>query len=140
MKAAVIGLLVCFAGTIVAQQPKKTPVYFGCTCADPVGALYATAFRDLLASSPRYIEASEAQPVNGRDRTGSPIYTYNWHVSVVSEDPSIGDTGNSAALSIVILVGDSYFNTQYVQSCPRAKVAQCAADTFSELDAAIHQK
>jgi hypothetical protein len=72
MKVLALMLLLC--PSVFCQQPTRIPVVFDCNCDDAVGSLYATAFRDLLAASPRYIETREAEPINGRDRLGNAIH------------------------------------------------------------------
>lgn len=113
---------------------QKIPVHFQCTCSDVVGQLYATAFRDAIATSPRYQEAATAEEKGEKGEETK----YNWQVRVVSIDPSKESDGNTTALSVVILIGDSVYLSQIVQTCGRNKAAVCAADTFSSLDGAIH--
>jgi len=47
------------------ESHKRIPVFFSCNCADEVGKLYATALRDLLAKSPRYIESASPDLTGG---------------------------------------------------------------------------
>lgn len=79
----------------------KFRIYFDCTCGDPIGAKYATAFRDLLASSPRYEEASVSQE---KPKAGEKYGTYKWTVSVVSVKAD--EKGSSTALSLVLEIGN----------------------------------
>lgn len=97
---------------------------------DEVGALYATAFRDLLAKSPRFVETYESEVKN---RNGEFLYP-NWNVRVVSVDPSQDNVGISTALSVVILLGSSTYMDQQVQTCGRNRVSGCASDTLARLD------
>lgn len=118
------------------QTPAKIPIYFDCECADPVGAQYATSFRDLLASSPRYSLASEAVE---NDSTGKPIH-YHFSIQVVSLDPTANKLGRESVLSVVLLVGTSTYLTQAAQWCPVAEVNTCSARTLSFLDGFINSK
>ena len=131
---ALLVLLVCLNISSLGQEPRKTKVFFECTCDDVVGATWATSFRDLIASSPRYTEAQAPEFEVAKDADGKPLNAYNWHVNVVSS-PAGRD---SAALSIVVLLGQSYFVTHLVQACPRDKVASCAANALASLDGTIH--
>ncbi len=115
----------------LGQQAPRIPVVFDCHCNDRVGALYATAVRDLLAESPRFAETRTAE---GEDATGKfPIW--NWHLSVISLDPE--KTGKYSAISVVILMGKTRFVDQQIQWCPSNDVAGCATTTLSALDADI---
>jgi hypothetical protein len=131
---ALVLLLFCLAKSCFGQEPRKTKVFFECTCDDVVGALWATSFRDLIASSPRYAEAEAPEFEVMKDADGKPINAYNWHVNVVTS-PAGRD---SAAVSVVVLLGDSYFVTHLVQTCPHDKVGSCAANALASLDGTIH--
>ena len=128
-------MVLVLAGTIQAfaqanqatTPPKPTPVAFDCQCSDFVGSHYATALRQLLSQSPRYQLASTAAPTN---KQGKAI-ARNWHISVMSLDPSATNNGQYAALSIVFLKGDSNFMMQDVQYCSRATVKICARSTLA---------
>lgn len=111
------------------STPKKIGISFSCTCNDSVGASFATAFRDLLATSPRYYEAYtpiEKLP-NGKEID-------HWQIKVVSLDPKFGPDGSSSIMSVVFLFGDTYFLEQYVQSCGLDRISQCAHGTLSDFD------
>ena len=131
MKALLSLFLLGFALPALAQTqvPKRTAVKFLCTCSDTTGQAFATAFRDLLATSPRYSETFEVSEklANGKE---SP----NWQIEAVSLDPSSNYNGVNAVLSTVFLLGDRYYLTQTVQTCPRSRVAACAANTLATLD------
>lgn len=126
----VVVLLVLLCGTVGAQSAPKIRIMFTCECSDPTGALYATAFRDLLASSPRFrqVFATEEKGTDGK------LQSYNWQVRVVSLDPSPNDDGQRTVLSSVLLGGGSYFFTQQVQICGRARASECAQATLSFID------
>jgi hypothetical protein len=68
---------------------------------DVVGTTWATNFRDLIASSPRYIEAQAPEFEIMKDADGKPINAYNWHVNVVTSPAG----RHSAAVSVVVLLG-----------------------------------
>lgn len=134
-----IGVFCIFAGRLYAQQSiseKRTPVVFSCSCDDGVGSLYASAFRDALATSPRYQEGY-ASSVKGPD--GKIAYR-NWKVVVVSIDPNSSETssGASSALSVVYLLGDDIYMNSSVQICGRDRVKSCATRTLATLDDLIH--
>ncbi len=124
-EVALFGLLVTSAAP--GQAPAKKAIKFQCTCDDSVGVRYATAMRDLIAASPRYKSATEFTVGEGK---GS---VWNLGVRVVSIDPTVGKTGNSTVLSVVLTVGPLYM-TSYVQVCTSDGVSSCAADTFAEID------
>lgn len=130
---AFVVLLSCLNVPSLSQEPRKTKVFFECTCDDVVGATWATDFRDLIASSPRYVEAQAPEFEIMKDAEGKPINGYNWHVNVVSSAAG----RDSAAISVVVLLGYSYFVTHLVQACPRDKVASCATNALASLDGTI---
>lgn len=124
----------CFA--VPAMGQTKTTVVFDCTCSDPVGARFATAVRDALASSPRYMLGYTAVE---KDKDGKAT-RYHWHLKAVSLDPTPDNEGRSTAISLVLLVGDDVFLTHMVQSCGINKVDSCAADAVSFMDGYINSK
>ncbi len=111
-------------------QAKKSSLYFDCTCDDAVGRLYATAFRDLLASSPRYQSASVAEV---DDEKGN-VVRRNWNVKVVSLDPARDAEGQRTVLSVVLIWGDLLYVDSLVQTCNKNNVASCVSDTLADLD------
>ncbi len=117
-----------------AQEPKRIKVVFECQCDDDVGRLYATAFRDLLASSPRFVEATNSAEV---DSNGA-IIDFNWKVVVVSIDPSDNKRGDRTAMSVVFLRGNSTFVTSLVQTAGRLRVEDAARSALSHLDSEVH--
>jgi hypothetical protein len=50
MRFLALTVLLCFSSLAFCQQSAKTRVVFDCQCEDAVGHLYATAFRDVLAT------------------------------------------------------------------------------------------
>jgi hypothetical protein len=124
-------LLLSLCRPALAQdQPKRIPVKFVCDCTDPVGLLYATAFRDLLAKSPRFEAA-----VNFDKTGGTPPNNPSMQVSVVTLNA--WNAGDQAALSEVILVGETTLATHSVRVCGRTKAAGCAEDTLAQLDKVV---
>lgn len=100
---------------------------FICSCSDPVGQLYATAFRDLLATSSRFVLET------GFDKNGgSPPAPPSILVSVVSLDPF--HDGSAAPLSEAYFVGVATFLSHTVSWCPRDRVAHCAESTLASVD------
>lgn len=126
----VLGLCWCGAGA-VAQSKPKTPIAFTCQCGDAVASEFATSFRDLLASSPRYREASEAVEKAGPDGKGAHYWI---HLQAVSVDPDSTNAGRRTAISEVLLIGDDYYLTQEVQTCPAHEVGDCAKRSLSWID------
>lgn len=131
-------LLLCLSPYAFGQnQTSKTPIHFICSCDDSIGARYATAFRDLIASSPRYIEANKAEEY-GPD--GKTIAKYNWVIDVVSIDTDAPvATGNESALAVVIKVGNTFYWTHWIQICGSAKAAYCASTTLADFDAEVQK-
>lgn len=111
-----------FAQGLFAQ--KKSPVYFDCKCDDAVGSSYATAFRDLLAVSPRF------RAVDNLDATEG---VYPWSVSVVSVDVSPRNDGDHAAFSVA-LTAHGVLISHIVQSCYIENVHNCAQQALSMVD------
>jgi len=111
------------------SAPPKTKVKFICTCNDDVGAKFATALRDLLAASPRYMETDDDNDKifpNVKQR-------FVWVLSIVSVDASPGNPGSATAMSTVLL-GGPIFLKQQEYLCGTNNVKHCAEDTFSYLD------
>jgi hypothetical protein len=129
MKGSAFLLFVCCSIPAVGQPP-KTPIAFHCDCTDAVGSQYATRVRDSLASSPRYSLTPIAEE---KDKDGKPS-VYHWQIKVVSLDPSQNEIGQSTVLAVVLLLGDSFYMTQMVQTCGMSKVSECAASTISAMD------
>src|SRR5438874_7295835 len=100
MKA--LALLFVWSSAVFAQSPPKTGIKFICTCTDSVGARYATAVRDLIATSPRYKPAAEF--IEGSENAR----VYNMGIRVVSLDPQAGNPGNGSALAITLTWGVAY--------------------------------
>jgi hypothetical protein len=113
-----------------AGPAEKTKVKIDCTCNDAVGARFATALRDVVASSPRYVET----PLSNEPGKDAP---WHWVISIVSVDGELNNPNVSTALSIVILVGDDIFMSQFVQVCGSEKIKDCAAHTFASFDAEV---
>jgi hypothetical protein len=56
--AMCLAILAIMTAKVFAQAPvRKIPIFFQCTCDDPVGSRTATAVRDLIAISPRYFKS-----------------------------------------------------------------------------------
>ena len=125
--------LLCFSSLCLAQKV-KTPVVFECTCDDGGGLLYATKFRDALATSPRYTEVSKTK--NGATEDGR----YYWTVSVVTIDgDGENNRGLSSAVSAAIFVGNTIFDGNYVQVCGRDVVTACAQKLLAILDKEVSE-
>lgn len=108
------------------SQPeiKKTPVYIECACQDRAGSLFAKSLRAEIASSPQY----EASPAISEGR---------WGISIVSTET--GDQkGQATAMSVVIMLGDSYLFTHWTQLCMAQNVKSCADETLASFDKILH--
>jgi hypothetical protein len=135
VRGLVLLLFVCCLLPAVGQN-NKTAIVFDCQCTDSVGSQYATSVRDLIAASPRYYLADNAE---GLDKNGKPN-PYQWHLKVVSLDPSQNNNGQSTVLSVVLLLGNSIYMTQSVQWCPLSQASWCAASTISFMDGFLNSK
>jgi hypothetical protein len=115
------------------EPPKKIAVEFTCQCEDEAAASFATAFRDLLASSPRYFETYEPSkdPKTGKEN-------YHFHIKAVSIDPATPPDGISTSISVVFLIGDTYYVGQVVQICGRDRSQGCAAAVLAQFDREIN--
>lgn len=114
-----------------AQQPsRKIPVIISCNCEDEIGRRFASAIRDLLASSPRYYLVDDT----AANRKSS------FSISLVSlvTDKDTSDQPIADAFSTVFLV-NGYFLDQAVQTCGRDKVESCTKSTLSDLDSIIEK-
>jgi hypothetical protein len=128
VKAALLLLLVACSVACHGQSTNATPkvaIYFDCQCDDPIASQIATAFRDLLATSPRYSESPTVK---------SSVY----HLEVVSMDPSHGLVGHSTVYSVVLKIGQSFYLTQSVRQCSEEVVNGCVARLLSFVDKSIH--
>ena len=126
---ALVALFFCLNASCFGQEPRKTKVYFDCTCDDVVGATWATSFRDLIASSPRYAEAPSPEYEVTKARTANRSMPTTG-TSMLSPLP-LAETRR--LFSIVVLLGYSYFVTHLVQACPHDKVGSCAANALASL-------
>lgn len=137
MKKLALALVALAALPAWGQAPpskQKIAVNFSCNCTDSTGAAFATAFRDLLANSPRYREAAASS-----EKTADGKEIYNWKIAAVSIDPTDSDTGTSTVMSVVFLLGDNYFLASRVQTCGRVRVDQCAADVLAGFDELLNK-
>jgi hypothetical protein len=120
MLVTILSATCCFSQTAVYGAKAKTKIAFNCACDDVVGSRYATAFRDLLAKSPRYEETDISKDAA-------------WDLQVVSVDVDRTDSGHETAISFTINRHGLYRDS-WVSVCGSNKVSSCAADDFSALD------
>lgn len=116
-----------FAPAQTPDKPTLKPVAFDCQCSDPVGAAYEKDLRQMLAADPAFSLQTSAVAT---DKKGK-VVAKNWHISVMSIDPSPGDLGHYAALSIVFLRGNDEFLLQDVQYCSLSMTHGCAQSTLT---------
>lgn len=107
----------------------KIGIRFVCECDDMTGQTFATAFRDLLATSPRYYETSAVSGIypDGKERT-------NLQVKVVSVDITQDNSESSSAIAAVFLIGDTVYLTQIVARFGRHHASEEASVMLSSLD------
>ena len=127
-------LLFFIFGTSVACRAERIKVKFECTCDDQVGKQYATALRDSLATSPRYVEmVAESEPKS----EGSKDKVFHFVISVVSMDTASPAAGRQEAMSVVITAGSAILD-QRVLVCGVEVVTHCSAATLANLDKILH--
>jgi len=111
-----------------ATAAPRIPVRFTCDCQDSAGQLFATAFRDALAKSPRYGEIfASSEKIDGKQRD-------RFHIRAVSIDPSVTNDGTSSSIAVAFLIGDAYFIRLDVQVCGRNRAPECAQQVLSAFD------
>lgn len=142
MKALVGLILLCILCPTLHSQtsspgtPVHIPIYFECQCDDDSAARFASAFRDIIATSPRYTMAGAAQ----EQLPGEKYQTPHWHLKVLSLDTTQDNSGAGTALSEVLLIGDNLYITQSIQLCGRNKAVECAQSAFAMLDKHVHDQ
>ena len=107
--AMCLAILAIMTAKVFAQAPvRKIPIFFQCTCNDPVGSRIATAVRDLIAISPRYFKSGSE--FNRQDTNVFPI----WSIRMVTRDT---DENASRSMIAVAYTRGLFFETLSVQSC-----------------------
>jgi hypothetical protein len=122
-------VLAMMTAKVFAQAPvRKIPIFFQCTCDDPVGARIATAVRDLIATSPRYFKS-------GGDFTqqGANVFPI-WSIRMVTRDT---DENATRSMIAVAVTRGLLFETISVQSCGSSRVKECAEGILADLDRQI---
>jgi hypothetical protein len=129
--AMCVALLALMTARVFAQPPvNKIPVFFQCTCDDPVGSRIATAVRDLIAVSPRYAKSGSEFT-----RQGGNVFPI-WSIRVVTRDT---DENASRTMIAVVVTRGLFFETLSVQSCGSLRVKECAEGILADLDRQITQ-
>ena len=121
--------LATMTAKVFAQGPvRKIPIFFQCTCDDPVGSRIATAVRDLIATSPRYFKS-------GGDFTqmGANVFPI-WSIRMVTRDT---DENASRSMIAVAVTRGLFFEAISVQSCGSSRVKECAEGILADLDRQI---
>jgi hypothetical protein len=126
-------ILAIMTARVLAQAPvqapvTKIPVFFQCTCDDPVGSRIATAIRDLIATSPRYFKSGSEF-----SRQGANVFPI-WSIRVVTRDT---DENASRSMIAVAFTRGLFFETLSVQSCGSLRVKECAEGILADLDRQI---
>src|SRR6202044_499433 len=122
-------ILAMMSAKVFAQAPvRKIPIFFQCTCDDPVGSRIATAVRDLIATSPRYFKS-------GGDFTqqGSNVFPI-WSIRMVTRDT---DENASRTMVAVAFTRGLFYESLSVQSCGSSRVKECAEGILADLDRQI---
>lgn len=127
--AMCVAILAMMTARVFAQaSAPKIPVFFQCTCDDPVGSRIATAVRDLIAVSPRYFKSG-----SDFSRQGANVFPI-WSIRVVTRDT---DENASRTMIAVALTRGLFFETLSVQSCGSLRVKECAEGILADLDRQI---
>ena len=127
--AICLAILAMMTAKVFAQVPvRKIPIFFQCTCDDPVGSRIATAVRDLIATSPRYFKS-------GGDFTqmGANIFPI-WSIRMVTRDT---DKNASRSMVAVAVTRGLFYESLSVQSCGSSRVKECAEGILADLDRQI---
>jgi hypothetical protein len=124
--AMCVAIVAMMTAKIFAQAPvRKIPIFFQCTCDDPVGSRIATAVRDLIATSPRYFKSE-----GDFSQQGASVFPI-WSIRMVTRDT---DENASRSLIGVALTRGLLFETISVQSCGSSRVKECAEGILADLD------
>jgi hypothetical protein len=127
--AMCLAILAIMTAKVFAQPSvPKIPVFFQCTCDDPVGSRIATAVRDLIATSPRYFKSGSE--FNQQGANVFPI----WSIRVVTRDT---DENASRTMIAVAFTRGLFFEALSVQSCGSLRVRECAEGILADLDRQI---
>jgi hypothetical protein len=122
-------ILAIMTAKVFAQAPvRKIPIFFQCTCDDPVGSRIATAVRDLIATSPRYFKSGSE--FNTQGANVFPI----WSIRIVTRDT---DENATRTMIAVAFTRGLFFETLSVQSCGSLRVKECAEGILADLDRQI---
>jgi hypothetical protein len=122
-------ILAIMTAKVFAQAPvRKVPIFFQCTCDDPVGSRIATAVRDLIATSPRYFKSE-----GDFTQLGANVFPI-WSIRVVTRDT---DENASRTMVAVAVTRGLFFETISVQSCGSSRVKECAEGILADLDRQI---
>jgi hypothetical protein len=127
--AMFLAILTIMTAKVFAQAPvRKIPIFFQCTCDDPVGSRIATAVRDLIAISPRYFKSGSE--FTRQDANVFPI----WSIRIVTRDT---DENATRTMIAVAVTRGLFFETLSVQSCGSLRVKECAEGILADLDRQI---
>ena len=127
--AMCLAILAIMTAKVFAQAPvRKIPIFFQCTCDDPVGSRIATAIRDLIATSPRYFKSGSEFNRQGADVV--PI----WSIRMVTRDT---DENATQSVIAVVFTRGLFYESLSVQSCGSSRVKECAEGILADLDRQI---
>ena len=127
--AMCLAILSIMTAKVFAQGPvRKIPIFFQCTCDDPVGSRIATAVRDLIATSPRYFKSGSEF-----SRQGENVFPI-WSIRMVTRDT--GENATQTMIAVAVTRG-LFFETLSVQSCGSLRVKECAEGILADLDRQI---
>jgi hypothetical protein len=124
-----LAILAIMTAKVFAQAPvRKIPIFFQCTCDDPVGSRIATALRDLIATSPRYFKYG-----GDFSQQGANVFPI-WSIRMVTRDT---DENASRTMVAVAFTRGLFYESLSVQTCGSSKVKECAEGILADLDRQI---
>jgi hypothetical protein len=127
--AMCLAILAIMTAKVFAQAPvRKIPIFFQCTCDDPVGSRIATAVRDLIATSPRYFKSGSE--FNQQGANVFPI----WSIRMVTRDT--GENATQTMIAVAFTRG-LFYESLSVQGCGTLRVKECAEGILADLDRQI---
>ena len=127
--AMCLAIVAIMTAKVFAQAPvRKIPIFFQCTCDDPVGSRIATAVRDLIATSPRYFKSG-----GDFSQQGANVFPI-WSIRMVTRDT---DENATRTMVAVAFTRGLFYESLSVQSCGSLRVKECAEGILADLDRQI---
>jgi hypothetical protein len=124
-------ILVSGLGSGQSKRPAKVGIIVSCSCDDPVGRLFATSVRDVIARSPRYFLATEKTQ---KGANGVQIgLNFDLNVITMDSDDKTNPKGNATIVSSVLLIDGTYVD-HFLQNCGSTRTEACAKDLLAGFD------